>query len=512
MKYIYIILFFFCFANLPAKSIEDVHAEVTKLVKHLHTVNGNFTLGGAPKVLINEKPGPGASYNPKLHRLSIDLKVYNICQSFGDQATDALAFIIGHEMAHCYMEHHFFSKFNNYHKCNGSELSPEKGADIYGLFNAYVAGYKSFDIVPEVISEIYKGYRLKDNLKGYPSKQERINIGQEVQTQIQELIAIYESANYLSAIGEYDLAATSYEYILKYYQGREVYNNLGVNYALEAIYFTDKDHDLYLYPLEIDWDTRIKKPKSDRGEGDLTEEEMDYRMAYLTKAKKMFEKAGRMDQSYYTADINIICVLTLMKEYEQAVAYYQQTEKSKKTTMYSVNAVQKESARLAMANAKANMPSKKEEADRIFAKLMTSENTQIAYQARYNQRILEEGKCGAPEDISCFEPITVPDYVDNVRTHRYRANTSSKELSDYYKITIDHLDNSTVYQYLKNESVVFTFQKVNTKPSADDDLLDTVEKGKIINSTDGYFIVCEDNRSVFYMSSKNKLNSWGKYY
>jgi len=490
----------------------DVKAEITQLTQQLHQVNGNFIRGGVPKIIIKEQRGDGAAYNPVLHTLTLDLEVYNICQTFGDQSKDALAFIIGHEMAHCYMEHPFFSKFNSYHKCEGSTYSNEQKADVYGLFNAYLAGYNSFTILPEVIATIYKEYGLSDQLSGYPSKQDRMNTAIQSQKEIKNLIGIYESANYLSAIGKYRLAADSYEYILRFYQGREIYNNIAVNSALEGLNFTEKDYDLYLYPLEIDWNTRIKKPKKDRGGEDLTTNEMAYRMTCLSLAKENFEMAGRLDQSYFTSDINKIVVLTLMKRYKEAVDYYEQLEKSKKILVHGINEIQKESALLAVANAKAHLPAFNNEAREIFNALSMSENAQIAYQATYNLRVLEEGKCGAAEFISCQEPIAVPDYVDEIRLHRFKSNAEKIQLYHGIELLINPFHNSTVYQYHQNGSILFTFQQVNSESPAPKNILDESEKTKIVNTTNGYFIICETNRTVFYLTSDNQLKSWGKYY
>lgn len=512
LKYKTIILFLLAFGVLKGNDLNEIHKEVTEIVKHLHTTNGNFLRGGPPRVIISEEKNVGAAYNPIHHTLTIDLAVYNICQSFGKQATDALAVVLGHEMAHCYMEHYFFSDYNNYYKSEGSEISSEKGADIYGLFNAYLAGYNSFTMVPKVIAEIYKKYNLKDDLSGYPTKQERMESAKQVQSQIQELISIYESANYLSAIGKYDLAAASYEHILDFYQGREIYNNLGVNYALEAMYFTDKDYDLYLYPLEIDWNTRIKKPKLDKGDGDLSEAELEHRTAYLNLAKENFTKAGRMDQGYLTADINIICVMTLLNEYQKAVDYYEYLQKSKKLVIYGIDDHQKESARLAMANAKAHIPEMNDEADRILDELSKSDNPNIVYMATYNNRILEEGECGAPKEISCYEPIAIPQYVDDIRLHRFESVNQNRALSKDIEIAIDYFENSTVFQYLKEGNAIFSFQQIKSKNEKSTVQLDADEKFKIINSTNGYFIVCDDNRTVFQMTTDNKIKNWGKYY
>jgi len=512
MRYLLINLLLLFTFYTQAHVWSNAQAEVTKIVKHLHTTNGNFTRGSAPTVQILEGKNVGAAYNPVTHQLTVDLEVYRICQSFGRQSADALAFIIGHELAHCYMEHHFFSNFNHYHKCKGSEVSSEKGADIYGLFNAYLAGYNSFQIVPQVISAIYEIYELDDHLSGYPAKQERMAIAKEVQAQIEELVHIYETANYLSALGKYDLAAASYEYILKFYQGREVYNNLGVAYALDALYFTDKDYDLYLFPLELDWETRIKKPKKDKSDAELTPDEFAYRMAQLQNAKRYLEQAGKLDQSYFTADINLLCVMTLMKDYQGAVDYYKSLEQSKKILYYEISDIQKERAQMALAIAKSHLPSYQADAERLYNTLANSRNPQVAYTGTYNQQIFQTGTCGAPSQFTCVQPFQVPSRVDNVSLYRHQSSSAPRDLGNQVKISIDKLSESMVCQFQQNGSPIFTLQRISHSGKRTPPSFDASDKIKMVQTSSGSFLLCEDERIIFHIDDHNRVESWGRYY
>ncbi len=512
MKHLIIYILLLCTVCAKATDLNKVHKEVSTLVNHLHKVNGNFIRGEAPEVIIAEQKDAGAAYNPILHTLTVDLEIYNLCQSFGRQSMDALAFIIGHELAHCYMEHQDFARFNHYHQNEKTKKEPEKAADIYGLFNAYLAGYNSFQLVPGVIAKVYDAYELSDELSGYPSKQERMAIAQKVRQQVQELIDIYEAANYLSAIGQYDLAAASFQYILGYYQGRELYNNLGVNHALEALYFTAKDYDLYLFPLEIDWNTRIKKPKRDKGDRDLTPYEYEYRMKHLRVAKLFFEKAIEMDPAYFTADINMICVLTLMKRYQDAIDYHQRLVTSEKAIHYKIDESQKQSVQLAAAIAKSYLADQKEAAIRSLHQLSNSDHQHIAFQAVYNLKVAEEGIGTAAEHIRCFEPFPPPDFVDDVRLHRDLPLEMKFNLRENYEVVIDRRQRSIVFQYIEDGVVAFKFQLMQAPQTKLTRTLESGEKYKIIASTKGYFILCEDHRTVFYMTDDHRLNSWGRYY
>jgi len=244
-----ILLCLFCtsaFAN--SETLPDQIVAET-ILKKLFTAYGNFVYPIPPKIeIVAEKKRVAAFIADKQSgRIIIEKAAIEVCKSLGKDYESALAFIIGHELGH------FFDRTNNkgfatnYLKWTHTQKEEEK-ADIWGVFCAYLADYKTVSIVPNLIEAIYLEYGLmekKDNLYGYPSFQIRQEVAQNVQNQVKELIHLFDTANYLSAMGKYRLAASSYQYILQFYQGREIYNNLGVNYALESMNFTQKNVDLY---------------------------------------------------------------------------------------------------------------------------------------------------------------------------------------------------------------------------------------------------------------------------
>ena len=210
--------------------------------------------------------------------------------------------------------------------------------------------YKTIKILPALIQKLYTGYGLVDQqLTKYPPLGIRKRTAREVRKKVEELIQIFEVANHLSAIGQYDLAATSYHYISKYYQGPEILNNEGIAYALHAINFGDNNVDQYLYPLELDWSTRLIKPGLLEGDRALSPEDRRYRQKFLIKALDTFKKALLLNPHYFTADLNIICVMTLMGNYQQAIDYYT----SNQVKFIATNYEQRAKVNMALAIAKA---------------------------------------------------------------------------------------------------------------------------------------------------------------
>ncbi len=80
---------------------------------------------------------------------------------------------------------------------------------MQGIFNAYLAGHRTTAILSQLIAKLYESYRLSSRLDGYPSLEERQQASTAVMATIDTLTQLYETANYLSALGQYELAAAS---------------------------------------------------------------------------------------------------------------------------------------------------------------------------------------------------------------------------------------------------------------------------------------------------------------
>ncbi|MBK9016294.1 MAG: hypothetical protein IPM82_20715 [Saprospiraceae bacterium] len=202
-------------------------------------------------------------------------------------------------MAHAYQTDLKASStsFLAYDRHTDGDIVFEESADVQGVFMAYLAGYRTTQILPELIKCIYQEFDLPARLTGYPSLLERQNTVKKVQSMSTELIRVYEAGNYLFSMSKYDLAISCFEHVENWYKGREVYNNLGLGYAYLAMNFTANNADPYLFPLEISWDTRMKKPLAPRGGKDLEPEERRLR-GVPSKGGKHFVTASKMDLAF----------------------------------------------------------------------------------------------------------------------------------------------------------------------------------------------------------------------
>lgn len=283
-----------------------------------------------PKLVILSSKTLAAQYVPSSNTIFIEDALYLICRSFGKDSLNALAFIIGHELTHAiYKDLNLGLVPSSYLNYAGSFIPNEREeqvADLQGSFLATLSGYPTQQVLSGLIEKIYDSYQIEDKPQdAYPPKLKRIESAQNVLTQLEHLLVVFENANWLVVKGEYELAQSLYDYILQYYQGLEIYNNKGLALALQAMNYYNETTDEYVHPLELDQHSRLKKFNKTRG--DLTPEDVQKRMQLLKQAKSCFESALTLSKEYLPAKIHMISCFNLMNMPEQAVQFYENNKR-----------------------------------------------------------------------------------------------------------------------------------------------------------------------------------------
>lgn len=282
------------------------------------------------KVIISYYPGE----NPEIF---MDEAVYDLCVKFGADSLNSLAALIGHELAHFYERHDWCSNFA-YLLGPDDELGKkikqigkeqrwvyETEADQQGGFYGYVAGYSTFDITPKLLDAIYSHYKLPDEIPGndpgaqrYPSKAERKKIAASSLKKLEEWIAVFDIAEFLFALKEYENSSICFDYISDKFPSREILNNAGVSRTLHAIEYMEQSELPFAVPIEFDAKSRLKTGLS-RG-ADVTMEERKKIINKLhNEALKYFEKAIDRDPDYLNARVNLSCSYLLIKNYYMAI-------------------------------------------------------------------------------------------------------------------------------------------------------------------------------------------------
>jgi tetratricopeptide (TPR) repeat protein len=275
-----------------------------------------------------------ASFVPQRHTLHLAERAYSLCAALGPDSLDALAFLLGHELAHYYANHGWVGDFGQqnadlevgqalqeYSAIRKIEVETE--ADYFGGFFGYVAGYRTLEVVPQLLTSIYAAYGLQENLEGYPSLAERQQIAQRSAEKVQLMIPVFEAGHRLLLLRQYSAAAQCFDHLSLTFPSREMLNNAGVARALRALSLFESDALWLAYPFELDAATRLQ----DGRKAGMTESSQETRNRLLKEARERFEQASRKDPNYAPAWINLACVADLQGEPEEALVWARKAQK-----------------------------------------------------------------------------------------------------------------------------------------------------------------------------------------
>lgn len=245
----------------------------------------------------------------------INEKCFDICYSIDSVSLSGLAYVLGHEYGHYYLNHNDISDFIKSWYINGNtnnidsmsvliRKNDEKDAEIFGIQTAFVAGYDVRKTGVTVIKSIYKFYKLSDS-PYYPPLQERLSLIADLALkEVEQYIPVYETGIKLYASGNYVYAAECFRHLSRVYPSKEIYNDIGTCYLLEALSTSDST-EKYIYPVEFNFNERLSN--FSRGENS----NFTYN---LNNAILNLNIALQKDPGYITAKINLICALLLKKE------------------------------------------------------------------------------------------------------------------------------------------------------------------------------------------------------
>ena len=255
----------------------------------------------------------------------------------GDKDFDSkIAYVLAHELAHHYGNHGWASStgFTYYTEAGESidentNLSFEKlqrkkdesQADLFGGFFSQISGYNALSVAEEVLKAIYLEYKIKES-KAYPSLQERIDIINYNIKRSEDLAEIFHFGNMSLLSGSLKEAKECFEEIIKNnFVSREIYNNLGLSYLLNAIK-NSPELSIYSYPIDIENQTRaeIKNTRS----GTFS----DSPFQDLKKAISYFEKAKDLDKDFEPAKVNLMVSDLLVSKIQDKLDknYYESLE------------------------------------------------------------------------------------------------------------------------------------------------------------------------------------------
>lgn len=242
-------------------------------------------------------------------KIRVGSEFIKVLRSFGSDSSNALAFVLGHELAHVFLEQSNIDRVGSGYadkelrkklkevKDSAYTCIFERQADEQAMFFAHVGGYKVINLAEEVLSKIYTHFKLKPNLKGYPSLEDRKEIARISALKMSALLERFEIANLALVSGNVELSSKIYEAILmEGFKSEEIYNNLGISHLLMVVK-SDSIYQQYEWPIYLDSKTKLLS-NTQRASPSFNAKD------HLLEAKNNFEQALRFP-NYKMGNLNL---------------------------------------------------------------------------------------------------------------------------------------------------------------------------------------------------------------
>jgi hypothetical protein len=507
-----VICCFLLFIHISADVQAGDFTTAKRVLDYLFQTNGNKILI-KPNIEIIKSETDAARYIKRTNTIQIGEKAIQLCRNFGKDSLSALGFVIGHELIHSFqtdLNAKAITSFMAYDNNPKSDSKIEEDADVQGIFICYLAGYKTISIVPQVIEKMYEAYGMnKQKLNGYPSFEDRKLSALKIQAKVTQLVQLYEIGCQLAALGQHELAIANFQYIEQYYKGRELYNNLGVCYALQALNVSDTNTEQFIFPFELEWNTRLKKPSTSRGDEDEMKA-LALRKKYLDRAEKYFLQANKLDFTYFNAEINLFCTYVLNEKYEKAALYVVKSPITKRAELFGASKNDELRAELTTALYYAAIHDNTK-ATAIWESIATESSMWAKSQAQHNLQILQKEKI-ITETTSCQLPEYMTAIVDDVLLHRSKGSDWI-EISKEIKVSIEQKNKSNVVLFKKENRIIFAMQRVFTDQKTKETDIDFgYNQPNFTLTTKGSFRICPESNVLEHISVKEDLiTEWVKY-
>ena len=303
---IFVLLFSVNSANCFANNCEERTREI--YLKLVNSIGNKFDL--PPELYLLDSNKKVAYINDE--GIFIERKLIQLfCDKPSFEAN--IAYILGHELAHYYLEHNWMKNSGlGYSNSLGIFIDEkayskeqrkiaESQADLFGGFYGQIAGYSVLESAQETLKILYHDYQIPEEIKGYPSLNERYQIIESNLEKAKNLSHLFHFGNVLLSTGHLAQAKDCFEIILKNkFTSREIYNNLGLTYLLFAIKSLAPPFSKVFYPVYLDRQTRLNTGAT-RSSGFFGTPEQS-----LEKSKKYFSLSQELDPSYLPALQNIL--------------------------------------------------------------------------------------------------------------------------------------------------------------------------------------------------------------
>jgi len=510
-----ILLQMFCFTGLTAQGNSKA-LEIQSIYVQILEATG-FDRGIMPVLSITAESScsrPVACFRKGIESapdtIFLEPQAVEVCLSQGENWEAAIAFLLGHELAHYFQERIWPKSLPKVVEldCEAKLDDSELEADLYSLFIMRQIDFEPDEIMEDLLTKLWTKYSRK-----LTSEEDldyllcRASLTDSICSLVDHLWRTNQLANWLMAMQDtdaYQAALSLYQYLSQYVVHPEIENNIGLANLFIALSTPERDSNWYQfkYPILMDWDTPNRK---DPG----------MRYHYLSQAEKHLYKAFQLAPQDIDISINVACLLDVQHKYYESTLLINklvwrdditQQQKSQLNLLKGILAAHQGQSEKANAHFRTgledNFPSwqeisrknlnilegKKPPIDRVF--ILEDHLDNVPNISRYKLRT---------DKVFHFEP----DYTTSLQEDRLKN-------SDFFRISTDRAQidlQFTNSKHLSTTRGVKVGDSLANVRKAYPDLV--VEQS--INHSLGYFLVYPSRGLIFNMSSTNMATGWGVY-
>lgn len=478
----------------------------------------------APELVMNNDELYVAWMDPKKVVIGMEEKAYDLCTTFGKDSLAAMAALLAHEVTHYYDKHDWsrhFAKENKeleaaqHIKAQEESLRNETQADYLGGFLGFTAGYNTLGVMPKMLDKVYAEYGLNAKLQGYPSLEERKAVAEKSMEKLADLMNVFEMANYMVVLEQYDDALAYYKYILKEFQSREMYNNAGVVLVLQALHLFDKKEVKFGYPVELDAESRLGSATRSAEFSNRVEK----REKLLEEAIEQFEIALELDKEYPVAYLNIGCAYALLDDVEEASYHSRKATKlvKKSGTLKKLKA----DAFILQAILADKMGDTQATGDFLGAAIGMGSSL-----AQYNKNILDGKSVHNTKRVVTNNEYSEEEIEDVLLEDVLEELEVDKQIKIDRKVVlaIKNMEQSKILVHLVNGGEAYALVHMTNKDyeeesgegvKINDDLETVIENyeafARSLENPRGQFLVYPKTGIFFVMNEQSKVKQWGTY-
>jgi tetratricopeptide (TPR) repeat protein len=301
----------------PPKFAVEVYNSIFNAMNDNRTERPELKLSNNPKEVATRIPKDTEGESVVV----IGQGLIDIARSFGTDSSNALAHVLGHELAHVFKHQNDLKRVGSGYasdelKREIRELSDslsfnvfERQADEYAVFYCHISGYRTVHIGAAVLDSIYQKFQLTDNkLRRYPSLIERKEIVRNSEKKMKALCMMYDDGMLALANGNIAGARGLFREILEnQFTSCEIYNNYGLCFLLEVINNLDTLSYPYSFPVQFDFQTNLNLSLERGLDEDLKSK--------LLRAVDNFTKAISYSSNYYVGHLNMAVAYFLLEDY-----------------------------------------------------------------------------------------------------------------------------------------------------------------------------------------------------